>query len=105
MFCTVPMTDSHVKKLEVTGMKMCSRHILWETEHHREVQQSNTAQSDVDVYVKRTIKNTSEDKHWRRYHLGEEEEKTGAEMDWLYQSRHESYPDNQRWSLWQNNNY
>ena len=57
MFCTVPMTDSHVKKLEVTGMKVCSRHILWETEHHREVQQSDTVQSDVDVYVKRTIKN------------------------------------------------
>ena len=26
MFYTVPMTDSHMKKLEVTGMKMCSRH-------------------------------------------------------------------------------
>ena len=57
------------------------------------MQQSDTVQSDVDVYVKRTINNTSEDKHCRRYHLGEEEEKTEAEMDWLYQSRHESYPD------------
>ena len=81
MFCTVPMTDSHVKKLEVMGMKMCSRHIPWETEHHREVHQSDTVQSDVDVYVKRTIKNTSEVKHWRWYHLGEEEEKT-VSRDW-----------------------
>ena len=49
------------------------------------MQQSDTVQSDVDV--KRTTKNTPEDKHWRRYHLGEEEEKTEAEMDGLYQSR------------------
>ena len=67
MFCTVPMTNSHMKKLEVTGMKMCSGHILWETEgreHHREVQQCGTAQSDVDTWRER--QNISEDKHWRR---------------------------------------
>ena len=86
MFCTVPMTNSHMKKLEVTGMKMCSGHILWETEGRDITERCSnvvllkvmwTHEENDRIYQKT---NTGEDSTWEK-----KRRTTEAEMDGLYQ--------------------
>ena len=78
---TVPVTRSHVKKLEVTEMKMCSwacghtlrdlcekRKHQGETEyreHHREVQENATEVHGLATHVGDETKTTYEDRLWR----------------------------------------
>ena len=109
---TVPVTSSHVKKLEVTEMKMCRWAMLphaksfrpcekrkhqGETEgreYHREVQESVTEvvwpRKEARPRLRR--KKVSGDGTTRE----KKARKTEAEMDGLCQPRHESYRNDER---------
>ena len=88
---TVPMTSSHVKKLEVTEIMMC----IWACGHTlrdhmrndniREIMSQRGAgkqdRGGLDTSIDET-KNTSEEILWRWYHLEEESEEDRSRDRW-----------------------
>ena len=108
---TVPVTSSHVKKLEVTEMKMCRwacGHTLRDhvrnddirvrlkvhREYHREVQESKIEviwiRQEARPRIRRK-KDSGDDTTWEK-----KARKTEAEMDGLCQLRHESQRNDER---------
>ena len=88
---TVPMTSSHVKKLEVTEIKMCRcacGHTLRDHVRNDDSRES-TSQTGAGKQnlggldtSRGDTKNTSEERLWRWYHLGEESEEDRSRDGW-----------------------
>ena len=107
---TVPVTSSHVKKLEVTEMKMCRwacGHTLRDHVRNDDIREKLKVQNITERCQKSKTevvwsRKEARPRIRRNKYSGEEKEENRSWDGWLCQPRHESHRNDERWSPWQN---